>query len=264
MAHLVVILGAGASRACTPRPGNQDYLPPLTADLFSERYAHTLRNYPLAEAAAADIRVVVSSGALVVERFLRERLRESADPYARRRYLQIPLYLHELLAEVSQHYAPDPDNFDRLINAALALESVLFITLNYDTILDSRLALQTGPITSMDGYVQKEQRWALVKLHGSVNWARAVNDPDLRLPNGDDMMVETDKDYRNAHAVFSRLGQPVEEVLATRDGHLRIRLADGTEIAVPPMDDVEAWEVVGPGEIFVVAPTDDSEPAVWG
>jgi hypothetical protein len=180
MAHLVVILGAGASRACSPLGGESRFLPPLTADLFSERYAPILRNYPLAEAAAADIRVVVGSGALVIERFLREQLRDSTDEYARRRYRQIPLYLHELLMEVSRHYTTHPDNTDRLINAALALDSVLFLTLNYDTILDLRLALQTGPITSMDDYVREDQKWALVKLHGSVDWARSVNVAEIR------------------------------------------------------------------------------------
>jgi hypothetical protein len=104
MAHLVVILGAGASRACTPRPGDPNYLPPLTADLFSERYAPILSHYPRAEAAAADIRVIVESGALVIERFLREQLRESKDEFARRRYRQIPLYLQELLVGVSRSY----------------------------------------------------------------------------------------------------------------------------------------------------------------
>jgi hypothetical protein len=103
VAHLVVILGAGASRACSPRGGEVRFLPPLTADLFDSRYEGILHHYPLAEAAAADIRVVVESGAIAIERFLRERLRESSDPYARLRYVQIPLYLHELLTEVSYH-----------------------------------------------------------------------------------------------------------------------------------------------------------------
>jgi hypothetical protein len=171
---LVVILGAGASRACTPRSGNDQFRPPLTADLFDPRYESILSNYPLANTAASDIRVVVGAGAVAIEAFLRERLRDSPDPYARRRYLQIPLYLHELLAEVSRNYTRNPDNYDRLINAALALDRVTFVTLNYDTIFDSRLALQTGQITSIDDYVGQEE-WALIKLHGSVDWARLVN-----------------------------------------------------------------------------------------
>lgn len=35
-------------------------------------------------------------------------------------------------------------------------------------------------------------------------------------------------------------------------------------MAAPRMDGVKAWEVIGPGEILVVAPTDDSGPPVGG
>jgi hypothetical protein len=82
--------------------------------------------------------------------------------------------------EVSRHYTTHPDNTDRLIHAALPLDSVLFLTLNYDTILDSRLALQTGPIMSMDDYVREDHKSALVKLHGSVDWARSVDVAEIR------------------------------------------------------------------------------------
>jgi hypothetical protein len=217
MAHLVVILGAGASRACSPRGGQERFLPPLTADLFDARYADILRNYPLGEAAAADIRVVVDSGAIAIERFLRERLRESPDPYARRRYVQIPLYLQELLTEVSYHYTAQPDNFDRLINAALSLESVLFVTLNYDVILDQRLALQGGDIRSMDDYAREDRNWALIKLHGSVNWARAVNVPGLKSVTVDSRMA----------IAFAELGEELEQAIDP-EIHLR-QIADMQE-----------------------------------
>jgi hypothetical protein len=203
MAHLVVILGAGASRACTPRPGDANYLPPLTADLFSQRYSPVLSHYPRAEAAAADIRVIVKSGALVIERFLREQLRESEDEYARRRYRQIPLYLQELLVVVSRNYAPHPDNIDRLVNAALALQSVVFVTLNYDTILDLRLVHQTGSISSMDDYIRDGEKWALIKLHGSVDWARSVTHPDLVQAQIDNRLI----------AAFDELGDELDERL---------------------------------------------------
>jgi hypothetical protein len=201
VAELVVILGAGASRACTPRPGNDLVRPPLAAELFDPRYEEiVLRHYPLANAASSDIRVVVAGGAVALEQFLRERLRDSPDPYARRRYLQIPLYLQDLLAVVSHDYTQHPDNFDRVINASLALDRVTFVTLNYDTIFDSRLALQTGQITTLEHYVG-EERWALVKLHGSVDWARRVNVTEV--PTIDDRMVRA----------FTDLGEELEGVL---------------------------------------------------
>jgi hypothetical protein len=36
-------------------------------------------------------------------------------------------------------YTNDPDNCNALINRALELDDVLFLTLNYDTLLDDRL-----------------------------------------------------------------------------------------------------------------------------
>ena len=66
----------------------------------------------------------------------------STNSFTRRRYQQIPLYLQDVLATVSDTsgsgFTTDPDNFNALINAALELEDVLFLTLNYDTLLDCR------------------------------------------------------------------------------------------------------------------------------
>lgn len=211
----MVVLGAGASRACSPRGGHDNLLPPLTADLFDPRYEDTLRSYPLAQIAAADIRVLVDSGAIAIEQFLRERLREAGDPYARRRYVQIPLYLQELLWNVSDHYVGvQPDNFDRLINAAFGLEGVVFTTLNYDVILDRRLAVQGGPLTSLDDYVHEGRNWALVKLHGSVNWAQAIPWPHPIEEMGDGRMA----------ALFAELGDDLESL----DSEIQLR-----DVAMP-------------------------------
>ena len=58
--------------------------------------------------------------------------------------------------------------------------------------------------------------------------------------------------------------QEVREVLACKDGQLRIVFPDGAMIAAPRMEGVESWEVIGPGKVFVVAPTNDDEPTIWG
>jgi hypothetical protein len=105
--HLVIVLGAGASLDCAV-VGNDTYRPPLTRDLFDRRFDPILIRYPLAQRAASDIRVVVGSGAEAIEAFLRERLRHSKDPYAQARYREVPLYLHELMLEVSRNYTRHP------------------------------------------------------------------------------------------------------------------------------------------------------------
>jgi hypothetical protein len=180
VATLVVIIGAGASHDCSGLTLRKlAWRPPLVTELFEPRYefARTLHEYPLAEAAAADIRPAIQSGAIAIEQFLRERLRESGDQYARRRFRQVPLYLQELLHNAGRTngrgFTQHPDNYDALINSALALEDVVFISLNYDTLLDRRLFIYS-PLHSLDAYITPDRNWCLIKLHGSINWGRPL------------------------------------------------------------------------------------------
>jgi hypothetical protein len=179
MRQLIVVLGAGASFDCAgPLVGRNDgRRPPLVTELFDERFADILHEYPLAEQVAPDIRIAVGSGQLALEAYLRDELRNSEYEHLRRRYFAIPLYLQHLSFEVSHSFTSHPDNYDRLITEALRFERVTFITLNYDTLLDDRLAIDSA-IGSIDDYVSSKRRWSLVKLHGSVNWGRAVQHPE--------------------------------------------------------------------------------------
>jgi hypothetical protein len=200
LTQLVVITGAGASYDCAgPRVSTRGGVrPPLVTQLFDtavdERpvFAEILHEYPRAEQAAADIRPHIKSqeNAIPLERFLRERLFESTDNYTRQRYLAIPLYLQHLLhrtattdSESAPGYTPHPDNYDRLVNAALALDEAVFVTLNYDDLLDRRLFInESEPPTDLDAYVVPGRRWSLVKLHGSINWGREVEDAFVERP----------------------------------------------------------------------------------
>jgi hypothetical protein len=91
---------------------------------------------------------------------------------------------------------------------------VLFVTLNYDVLLDQRLTLQAGAITSMDDYVREDRNWALIKLHGSVNWARAVNAPGLESVTVDSRMA----------IAFAELGEELDQLI-DQEIHLR-QIAD--------------------------------------
>jgi hypothetical protein len=51
----------------------------------------------------------------------------------------------------------------------------LYVTLNYDTLFDNRLTTYgRSRITAMDDYIAPSRNWALLKLHGSINWAKRV------------------------------------------------------------------------------------------
>jgi hypothetical protein len=171
----IIVLGAGASKDCASEVCIRDaaYQPPLTSELFDSRFAEILHEYPLAEQAAPCIRNATQSGTVALEKYLREELRDSPFKHFQRRYFAIPLYLQHLLWDVGRRYARQPDNYDLLVMEALRLDRVTFITLNYDTILDDRLAIDE-PIERIEDYNARDRKWSLIKLHGSLNWGRRV------------------------------------------------------------------------------------------
>ena len=82
-------------------------------------------------------------------------MRDPTSPYTQRRYRQVPLYLQEILAGASR-WTNEPDNYNALVNAALELDDSLFLTLNYDTLLDGRFAAYT-PADRMDWYIDTDR-----------------------------------------------------------------------------------------------------------
>jgi hypothetical protein len=175
--RLFVIIRAGASLDCASpefrKAGHEQCVPPLIQDLFSVRYSEVLDQYPVAQMVAADL-AGLDPDSLVLEEHIRSRYRDSTHQLDQIKFLSLPPYLQDLMHRVSHRYARAPDNHDRLIDALLRLPDVVFVSLNYDTLLDDRLAL-TSALETMDDYVAERQpSWALIKLHGSVNWGRGV------------------------------------------------------------------------------------------
>src|SRR4051812_49323060 len=138
--RLFVIIGAGASRGSTSAiaPRNDEYLPPLVTDLFQPERAGTsdiLARYPLAKLAAADLRGRDNS--LAIEAVIRERYRDSPHELDNRIFRSIPPYLQELLHAVSYGYTRFPQNYESLVTNLLRLQEVVFVSLNYDVLLDN-------------------------------------------------------------------------------------------------------------------------------
>jgi len=178
--RLIVVLGAGASAdSVSPHVTgtNDSRRPPVVRELFHPRFAEILNRYPMAQSAAADIRRLDQTS-LSIEEFLREKYAPSSVELTRRKFLSVPLYLQDVMLDVSYAHSPQPDNYDLLISylSDLLAETdlnVLFVTLNYDLILDRRLD-QITPLDSLESYTDPDRRWALIKLHGSVDWGRMV------------------------------------------------------------------------------------------
>jgi hypothetical protein len=234
MARIVVVTGAGASYDCVSEPAGPP--PPLTKDLFAERYAVILDRYPLVRQAAGDIRNAMrqtGEDAIALEDFLRERMAASSSPYTQRRYRQVPLYLQEVLSSASR-YTAEPDNYNVLVNAALETDEALFLTLNYDILLDGRFA-EYHALNDLDGYVDAE-RWSLVKLHGSVNWGWPL-------------------ELLEMHSSLSRGGLDTANQVIDDYAIAGFPQFDNDEIALRPQDDLASrrWETSEMAAIYYPA-----------
>jgi hypothetical protein len=177
---ILVVIGAGASHDLIPKIGavklassNDDYRPPLTANLFEPTAVtkEIFDDFPDARALAAPIRRHLASKQLL-EPYLKT-LADATEGDTASNYLQIPLYLQKLFAKISAEYTNQPHNYNLLVHGLLdhqvGFDRVAFLTLNYDTFLDEALALGSNQAISMDAYVTP--RRMLIKLHGSWNWA---------------------------------------------------------------------------------------------
>lgn len=144
--------------------------PPLTVDLFDEEnYGPLLEEYALAHQAGRFI-VDQRAGddALSLEQVL-HALRESEHEHQRRMAYAVPPYLQDLLQTVSAENFRKAFRYDRLIERLLRLPDICFVTLNYDVMLDRRLA-DHHRLDDFEDYISEDKNWSLIKLHGSVNW----------------------------------------------------------------------------------------------
>lgn len=180
-----VILGAGASTdvhngsAPILRQGN--YKPPLARDLFDiERhpeYFQVLQHYRGAQSLAAVLSPLSHSSEFDLEKRLRE-LAEHTDERVRQQFKHVPAYLRDLLWWASFEYTPTPGTYRQLVQTLLAdvPHHVLFLVLNYDTLLEQALSMFDPQMKfdSMESYVRKGQQAKVVKLHGSINWFKLI------------------------------------------------------------------------------------------
>jgi hypothetical protein len=193
---LMVVLGAGASYDSIPAlpPKKQDqaaaagaYRPPLSDELFADRepFSTVLANYPQCHPIIPFLRHLENAS---VEEILEELQNEGKQYPARVQQLAaVRYYLHHLLwvcdsawighslgitnyrtllDEIELHRKPD--------------EQVCIVTFNYDRLIEAALPTVGVEITDLNAYIS-HPHYKLIKLHGSVNWARRVANPMTNL-----------------------------------------------------------------------------------
>jgi hypothetical protein len=176
--NLGIILGAGASHACgTHAPERDDQCPPpLAKEVFAPAFDDILGRYPQLVKRVPEVRMRLVKGENIEE--ILRGLYDSAQQYGKYWPFQIPIYLRHLFWIFSRHCEHGGTNFDILVRPILesSIGKVMFLSLNYDLLLDSAIAsCENWKFETLDSYLPEDKKWFLFKPHGSVNWAREID-----------------------------------------------------------------------------------------
>ncbi len=180
---LMVIFGAGASYDSATRfpPGiNDDARPPLAADLFSYRFDNIVVRHPVCQPLFPTLRRSKS-----VEQEL-ERISAEVERYPSDlpRLLALRYYLQEIVMSAEDRWRPRHVGVNNYLDLLAIIERwqndhnnepALFVTFNYDTILDVAFESVFGRQLSDIGSYISHPTNTIIKVHGSTNWLRLVN-----------------------------------------------------------------------------------------
>jgi len=203
-----VVLGAGAScdvwSEGTPRisghiAGQDAWRPPLARELFDTNarpaFWDVMKLYPGAKYLSDLLYPVIVKGEIAIEEELR-RYAKHDDADLQEKFKHVPPYLRDLLWECSHNYVEEPGSYKRLITELLAEQphNVLFLTLNYDNLLEKALTLLRGwTFRDRGDYFRPGRQANVVKLHGSINWFIRIGEPnDGQSPGWDQCVREFD------------------------------------------------------------------------
>jgi hypothetical protein len=104
-------------------------------------------------------------------------LLESATRHRKFWPLQVPLYLRELFWRITNGYVQGSTKFDTLVRRVLEsnFNEVMFLNLNYDLFLEDAIAnYDQYEFSNINSYMPCSRKWRYMKPHGSVNWARIL------------------------------------------------------------------------------------------
>ncbi len=190
-ATLLVVFGAGASYDSipslpAPKPGGDFGIgsrPPLTNQLFDYRFNHILSQPQYRTCAKIIPYLKQVSDAGSIEQIL-EKLQAEGREYPERFrqlaaitfYLQNVISTSQRLWETGSMGVTTYNTFiDQIQHHQRGLGHTCLVTFNYDTMLENVHPFG-AEISGINDYVSNKN-FKLIKLHGSINWARQVETP---------------------------------------------------------------------------------------
>ncbi|MBI5707800.1 MAG: SIR2 family protein [Armatimonadetes bacterium] len=178
---LVLLFGAGASHDCADdrmADVKEAFRPPLVGGLFGNtpEFGGLLAKYPGAEALAPDIRAALSDTIGIEALFAKYATHQ--NEIIRRLFIEVPFYLSDLLLEVSNSFvAHGATRYDQLLVQIeeANISDALLLTVNYDELIERAYRrLYRTDFPTVDSCLTANRNKPLIKLHGSVSWARML------------------------------------------------------------------------------------------
>ncbi len=227
---LMVIFGAGASYDSAPSYHPQSHesrqenvvnsRPPLADELFSNRpgFAGAMSRFPRCQALIPDLRHLNPGES--VERVL-QRFQEQAETYEERhcQLAAIRFYLQSMMMECERHWfdvAKGVTNYRSLLDQLefwrnKRKELICLVTFNYDRILEAALPTVGITIGKLPQYISSDH-YKVIKLHGSVNWAREIIPPTAQFSQTGDLIDEVisraaELDISQSYQITEKMGR---------------------------------------------------------
>jgi hypothetical protein len=207
-----------------------EFRPPLANQLFDNRQAFVaaMQNYgdckPLVNLLRGDVRVE--------QKLAKFEEQAKAFPRRRRQLVAIRYYLQQMLWECEARWRAEHRG---ITNHATFLdqverwrfekrEKVCLVTFNYDTMIEHAMEQELGFRFDHFGRYITDERYSLIKLHGSVDWGRAILVPAsprstqqvldeteaLMLSDGYEKVSGTPVRFADGRIGFPALAIPVE------------------------------------------------------
>src|ERR1022692_712022 len=204
---LMVVLGAGASYDSIPalwRKPVYESRPPLANELFEPRdmFSKTMLQVGRSILPIVPLLQNLPVGR-TVEQVLEELQAEAADyPERHRQLAAVRYYLHVMLwtcVHGWNHLAKGVTNYKALLDQIERWrkpdDQVCLVTFNYDRMLEEALPGVGVEISDLPDYISND-KYKLLKLHGSVDWERSVDTP---IPG-----IEKLNSWQTVHEVINR------------------------------------------------------------
>lgn len=243
---LLVVFGAGSSFDSAPaRPVSEFNLPerpPLANDLFADGpfFADAITYFPRCQPIVPYLQQIPETTSLEAQ--LQQLQTEASEyPERHRQIAAIRYYLQFRLLQCERQWfsaIKGITNYktllDQIQRRLQSNEQVCLVTFNYDRMLEQALTSVNVSVANFPSYVAHPQ-WKLIKLHGSVHWAREVETPINDVISRGDWDIVKELIESAMTVKFSNRFRINENLPIAKDGNIALSPA----IAVPLIEKEE-------------------------